>query len=100
MELDQREQSKIASQQFADDYLLVMMNDQDAYNEIMSQSKELETYQLAEWLLDEYEIAMDQVTRSASEKVSEIASLLANQLLLGWGIEPFMIIAREIKEMN
>ena len=94
------EQSKIASQQFAEDYLLVMMNDQDAYNEIMSQSKELETYELAEWLRDEYEEVMDQVSRTAEDKISEISSLLVRQLLLGWGIEPFIIIAREIKEMN
>lgn len=94
------EQSKIASQQFAEDYLLVMMNDQDAYNEIMSQSKELETYELAEWLRDEYEEVMDQVSRTAEDKISEISSLLVRQLLLGWGIEPFIIIARDIKEMN
>jgi gas vesicle protein len=94
------EQSKIASQQFAEDYLLVMMNDQDAYNEIMSQSKELETYELAEWLRDEYEEVMDQVSQTAEDKISEISSLLVRQLLLGWGIEPFIIIARDIKEMN
>ena len=90
------ELSRIASQQFAEDYLLVMMNDQASYNHIMMWADGRSTYDLAELLRDDYEERIDAQIGTKDTATN----LLMRQLLLGWGIEPFVIIARSIKEDN
>jgi len=90
------ELSRIASQQFAEDYLLVMMNDQASYNHIMRWADGRNVYDLAELLRDDYEERVDAEIGTKDTATN----LLMRQLLLGWGIEPFIYIARSIKEDN
>jgi hypothetical protein len=90
------ELSRIASQQFAEDYLLVMMNDYASYKVLMMWADGRNAYDLAELIREDYEerIEAEIGTRDTA------TNLLMRQLLLGWGIEPFIYIARSIKEDN
>jgi len=90
------ELSRIASQQFAEDYLLVMMNDQASYKALMMWADGREVYKLAELIRDDYEERVDNEIGTKDTTTN----LLMRQLLLGWGIEPFIFIARSIKEDN
>jgi hypothetical protein len=88
------ELSRIASQQFAEDYLLVMMNDQASYNVLMMWADGRNAYDLAELIREDYEERVDAEIGTKDTATN----LLMRQLLLGWGIEPFIYIARSIKE--
>ena len=88
-------QAKTAVQQFADDYLLVMMNNQGEYERLMGW-KSLDLYEFAEYIQESFESDMADII---GEKDTP-AHWLARQALLCWGIEPFILIAREIKEME
>lgn len=90
------ELSRIASQQFAEDYLLVMMNDQASYNVLMMWADGRDAYDLAEIIREDYEERIDAQIGTKDTATN----LLMRQLLLGWGIEPFIYIARSIKEDN
>jgi hypothetical protein len=90
------ELSRIASQQFAEDYLLVMMNDQASYNVLMMWADGRNAYDLAEIIREDYEERVDAEIGTKDTATN----LLMRQLLLGWGIEPFIYIARSIKEDN
>lgn len=87
------------AEQFAEDYLLVMDNDYDAYTELRQTVKESEgVAQLSDTLREEYEQLAAQVVELVEEKISPIASLLMAQLLQGQGSLPFDIIAKELLE--
>jgi len=88
------ELSRIASQQFAEDYLLVMMNDEASYNVLMMWADGRNAYDLAELIREDYE---ERIEAEIGTK-DTATNLLMRQLLLGWGIEPFIQIARYIKE--
>ena len=90
------ELSRIASQQFAEDYLLVMMNDQTSYNHLMMWADGRSVYDLAELLRDDYEERIDAEIGTKDTATN----LLMRQLLLGWGTAPFILIARSTKEDN
>lgn len=90
------ELSRIASEQFAEDYLLVMMNDHASYNVLMMWADGRNVYDLAELIRDDYEERIDAQIGTKDTATN----LLMRQILLGWGIEPFMKIARYIKEDN
>ena len=81
-------------EQFAEDYLLVVMNDQSSYNYLKELYKENEgdSYSIAVTIQEEYEEAMRDLIGAGDS----IDILLARQLLLSWGIEPFMVIARSL----
>jgi len=89
----QLEQSRNAINQFAEDYLLVMMNDHASYNALMMWADGRNVYDLAEIIREDYEERID----SQIGIKDTATNLLMRQLLLGWGIEPFIQIAREIK---
>jgi hypothetical protein len=89
----------IIAQQFADDFTLVMMNDYDAYTELMASVKDTEgIVQLSDTLRDEWETLAEQVTELVTDKVSPIAGLLIAQLLQGQGSLPFDLIAKQLRE--
>ena len=88
------ELSRIASEQFAEDYLLVMMNDQASYDVLMMWADGRNVSDFAELIREDYEERID--TKIGTKDTA--TNLLMRQLLLGWGIEPFMKIARYIKE--
>ena len=73
------ELSRIASQQFAEDYLLVMMNDQASYNVLMMWADGRNTYDLAEIIREDYEERVDAEIGTKDTATN----LLMRQLLLG-----------------
>jgi CRISPR/Cas system-associated exonuclease Cas4 (RecB family) len=90
---------KVIAEQFAQDFLLVMMNDYEAYTELMDDTKKSESMvELSENLREEYETLTAQIVELVEEKVSPIASLLIAQLLQGQGSLPFDLIAKQLKE--
>jgi hypothetical protein len=91
----------ITAEQFAEDFLLVMMNDYDAYSELMNDTKSSETIvELSDKLREEYENLTAQIVELVEDKVSPIASLLIAQLLQGQGSLPFDLIAKQLKGDN
>ena len=91
----------ITAEQFAEDFLLVMENDYEAYTGLMATVKESEgVADLSDTLREEWETLAEQVSELVTEKVSEIAGLLIAQLLQGQGSLPFDIIAKQLREEN
>jgi hypothetical protein len=90
---------KVIAEQFAQDFLLVMLNDYDAYSELMDDTKKSESMvELSDKLREEYETLTAQIVELVEEKVSPIASLLIAQLLQGQGSLPFDLIAKQLRE--
>lgn len=89
----------ITAQQFADDFLLVMLNDYEAYSELMNDTRNTDSMvELSEKLREEYETLTAQIVELVEEEVSPIASLLIAQLLQGQGSLPFDLIAKQLRE--
>jgi hypothetical protein len=89
----------VIAQQFADDFLLVMTNDYEAYTELMADTKNSESMvELSDKLREEYETLTAQIVELVEDKVSPIASLLVAQLLQGQGSLPFDLIAKQLRE--
>ena len=93
MEQDTRQ---VIAQQFADDFLLVAMNDYDTYSELREKARNNDTITLADKLREEWELLAEQVTELVEEKISPTASLFIAQMLKGQGQLPFDLIAREV----
>lgn len=89
----------ITAQQFAEDFLLVMENDYEAYSEIMDDTRNTGSMvELSDKLREEYETLTAQIVELVEEEVSPIASLLIAQLLQGQGSLPFDLIAKQLRE--
>jgi hypothetical protein len=86
---------KSAAQQFADDYLLIMTNDQGEYERLMAWAS-LDTYEFAEYIKESFE---DDATGIIGDTDSPIHWLM-RQALLQWGIEPFILIAQHIQAIR
>jgi len=89
----------LAGEQFARDISLVLDNDHAAYLVIQAAAKRLNsTYELAEFIRDYVE---ESIIRAMRHRVSDysagVGTLLIAQLCTGWGIDPFMRIAAEIR---
>ena len=84
------------AEQFADEWLLVAMNDYDTYRQLMEEAEENDTIALADKLREEWEQLAEQVTELVAEKISPTASLFIGQWLQGQGQLPFDLIAREV----
>ena len=90
---------KVIAEQFAQDFLLVMLNDYEAYSELMNDTKSSETMvELSDKLREEYETLTAQVVELVEDSISPIASLLVAQLLQGQGSLPFDLIAKQLRE--
>jgi tRNA(Ser,Leu) C12 N-acetylase TAN1 len=93
MEIDVR---VVMAQQFADDWLLVAMNDYETFHELMEEAESGETIALADKLREDWERLAEQVKELVEEKISPTASLFIGQWLQGQGQLPFDLIAREV----
>lgn len=89
----------LAGEQFARDISLVLDNDHAAYLAIQAAAKRLNsTYELAEFIRDYVEQAISDAMRyRVSDYSAGVGTLLIAQLCTGWGIDPFMRIAAEIR---
>ena len=90
----------IMAQQFADEWLLVAMNDYDSYSSLMEEASNGDAIALADKLRDEWETLAEQVTELVAEHISPTASLFIGQWLQGQGSLPFDLIAREVVRKN
>jgi hypothetical protein len=91
----------VIAEQFKEDFLLVMMNDYEAYSELMDDTKKSESMvELSDKIREEYETLTAQIVELVEERVSPIASLLVAQLLQGQGSLPFDLIAKQLREEN
>jgi hypothetical protein len=89
----------VIAQQFANDFNLVMLNDYEAYTELMADTKNSESMvELSDKLREEYETLTAQIVELVEDKISPIASLLVAQLLQGQGSLPFDLIAKQLRE--
>ena len=87
----------IVAEQFADDYLLIAMNDYDTYTELSSK-RELNTASLSKVLEEEWEELLQQVSDLVTRDISPIASDFILQMLSNNGSLPFDKIAKRLKE--
>jgi hypothetical protein len=85
-----------ASFQFADDYILVVDNDFNAYNKIMEmqETKTRNMPALSDKLREDFETYIAQVVEREKENGHEIGALLISQMLLNWGSSTFDLIAK------
>ena len=90
---------KVIAEQFAEDFLLVMLNDYEAHSELMEDTRNTGSMvELSDKLREEYETLTAQVVELVEDSISPIASLLVSQLLQGQGSLPFDLIAKQLKE--
>ena len=91
----------VVADQFANDWLLVAMNDADSYSELISDAMFYNnTAELSDKLRGDWEYLAEQVTELTAEHISPSASLFISQILQGWGSLPFDIIARQAKALH
>lgn len=90
---------EVVAHQFAEDWLLVVENDYKAYQELISDAKELDRVSLSDKLREEWETLAEQVVEVVEEKISPMASLLIAQIIQGQGSLPFDLIADRAKEL-
>jgi hypothetical protein len=87
----------IVAEQFAEDYLLIAMNDYETYTEL-SAKRELNTASLSKVLEEEWEELLQQVSDLVTRDISPIASDFILQMLSNHGSLPFDKIAKRLKE--
>jgi hypothetical protein len=85
-------QTRSAVEQFAEDFLLIMENDRDSYERLQAW-KSLDTWEFAEYIKETYEEDMHAIIGDKDTA----NHWLARQMLLYWGMEPFILIARRIQ---
>jgi hypothetical protein len=72
------------AEQFANDWLLVIENDQDSWNQLVDDVKEMGCDSIATtaYLREEWDVLVDQMADAVEDKVSDIGALLIRQMLL------------------
>lgn len=94
--LDDSVKRIVVAQQFAEDWLDVIENDNDSYQYLMEATRNAEgVAQLSQILQDEWGNLISDIADDVEERFSELASLLIRNTLLGYGQIPFDIIARK-----
>lgn len=86
------------AEQFANEWLLVAMNDYDTYTDLMEKASRLELVALSDELRDKWERLAEQVKELTEEHISPIAGLFIAQILQGQGSLPFDLIAKQVKQ--
>lgn len=90
--------SDIVAEQFANDWLLVIENDHDSWNQLVDDVKEMDcnVISVTAYLREEWDVLIDQMETQVS-KISDVACLLLRQMLV-MGDRPFELIARHVIE--
>lgn len=89
--------SNVIAEQFANDWLLVIENDQDSWNQLVEDVKSMGCDLIATtaYLREEWDVLVDQMASAVEDKVSEIGALLLRQMLLS-GDYAFQLIANQV----
>ena len=90
--------SHTIAQAFANDWLLVIENDQDSWNQLVEdvKSMDLDSVSTTAYLREEWDVLVDQMAGAVEDKVSDIGALLLRQMLAGMGDYPFQLIANHV----
>lgn len=91
-----------ASEQFVQDYLMVMDNDRDAYNGLIHTGKNCaDVIEFSQVLRTEWDEFVDQVANLADREWGNTspASLLIRQILGGWGDSEWFAIAKHYERV-
>lgn len=83
-----------AQDQFVEDYLLVVDNEREAYDEAMEIASSGDMVQVSEIMRDKWETYISEVAERERTAGNEVGALLISQLLLNWGSDTFDRIAR------
>lgn len=88
--------------QFVEDYLLVVENDQDAWNDLIATARQYEHNKilLSEQLRDEWDDLVEQIATMVETKYVGVAGLMVRQILGGWGSAEFDKIAQTVIESD
>ena len=89
--------SDIVAEQFANDWLLVIENDQESWTQLIEDVKSMDCDLIATtaYLREEWDVLVDQMASAVEDKVSEIGALLLRQMLLT-GDYAFQLIANHV----
>ena len=92
------EEVKTAPQQFADDYILVVENDREGWDEITQEARRLNYSmpQLSDSIKEQFESLVTQVIENSEEEITEFGANVLRQILIGMGSSTYDIIAREV----
>jgi len=90
-------ESNIGATQFAMDWLLVIENDQDSWNQLVDDVKSMNCEPIATtaYLREEWDLLVDQMAMLVQDGVSEVGALLLRQMLLT-GDYPHQLIANHV----
>ena len=88
--------SNVIAEQFANDWLLVIENDQDSWNQLVEDVKSMDCHLISTiaYLREEWDVLIDQMETQVS-KISDVAGLLLRQMLV-MGDRPFELIANHV----
>ena len=83
--------------QFAEDWLLVIENDHDSWNQLVDDVKSMNCDLIATtaYLCEEWDVLVDQMASAVEDKVSDIGALLLRQMLVT-GDYAFQLIANHV----
>ena len=89
--------SDIVAEQFANDWLLVIENDQESWTQLIDDVKSMDCDPIATtaYLREEWDVLVEQMSEIIDSKVSEIGALLLRQMLFT-GDYPFQLIANHV----
>lgn len=86
-----------SSQQFVDDYMIVIENDQDAWEYHKSVVNDSDNvFAVADVLRDGFEEYVSQVLDKIDPSHNAWQANVMRQMLLGWGMVPYENLAREV----
>ena len=94
--------NKTAREQFRESISLVLMNEHTAYREVMHMARELRNDEFATVRLAErMQEMVERVIENSIKPNHELGAMLIRELCLGWGVDMYLGLAREIyDEMN
>jgi hypothetical protein len=87
-----------ARDQFVNDFLLVVENDQNKYNEYKALVRDEGLVRAGERIQNDFEGWIDSLATIELMGKNEVGSLLLRQLLSNWGFDAFYSIAERFEE--
>jgi len=90
--------SNIMAETFANDWLMVIENDHDSWNQLVDDVKSMDCEPIATtaYLREEWDLLVDQMAMLVQDGVSEVGALLLRQMLVGGGDYPHQLIANHV----
>lgn len=86
------------SQQFVDDYMIVVENDQDAWehHKYIAKAEDNDVFAIADRMRDEFETTVNEMLNKLDPSHADYRINIMREMLLGWGTYPYENLAREV----